>query len=363
MPPSDPPILELEELRKSFGATEAVAGVTQSFARGEYVCVLGPSGCGKTTLLRLIAGFEEPDAGDVRLGGRSLLGVPPDRRDVNVVFQSYALFPHLSVRENVAFGPRMKRLARAEIDERTAEALRLVRMDELAERPPRQLSGGQQQRVALARALVNRPQVLLLDEPLSALDRSLRITMQEELRAVQRRTGVTFVHITHDQHEALTLADRVVVMRAGRVEQVGTPIEVYERPRTRFVADFVGSSNLLEGTLDLGGTVTTPEGIRLTVADRLVPPGRVLVSLRPEALRVVPGTEGGAESGSYRLAGVVTRLAPTGPVLECRVDAGGREVVAHLPPRGVARGLTEGQRVLVEIPSDAVVLLPWEGAP
>ena len=364
MPPAPPPILELEGLRKSFGATEAVAGVTQALARGEYVCVLGPSGCGKTTLLRLIAGFEEPDAGDIRLAGRSLVGVPPERRDVNVVFQSYALFPHLSVRENVAFGPRMKRLPRAEIDERTAEALRLVRMDALGDRRPRQLSGGQQQRVALARALVNRPQILLLDEPLSALDRSLRIAMQEELRAVQRRTGVTFVHITHDQHEALTLADRVVVMRAGRFEQVGAPTEVYERPATRFVADFVGSSNLLEGTLDAGGLVTTPEGIRATVAEPAVAAGRVLVALRPEALSVGVGDAASAESaGACRVAGVVTRIATTGPVLECRVNLAGRELVAHLPPRGDARALAEGQRVTVEIPAEAIVLLPWEEEP
>jgi spermidine/putrescine transport system ATP-binding protein len=355
---TDPPLLELEHVRKSFGATQAVAGVSQSFARGEYVCVLGPSGCGKTTLLRLIAGFEEPDGGDVRLAGRSLVGVPPDRRDVNVVFQSYALFPHLSVRDNVAFGPRMKGAPRAEIEERTTEALHLVRLDELGARMPRQLSGGQQQRVALARALVNRPQVLLLDEPLSALDRSLRIAMQEELRAVQRRTGVTFIHITHDQHEALTLADLVIVMRAGRFEQVGTPSEVYDRPRTRFVADFVGSSNLLEGTLDAAGVVTTPEGIRVTVAERALPPGRVLVALRPEALRLVADGAGGAAPGGARVPGVLTRVAAAGPVLECRVDVGGRDLAAHLPPRADARALDEGQRVLVEIPADAVVLLP-----
>ncbi|MSR36746.1 MAG: ABC transporter ATP-binding protein [Gemmatimonadetes bacterium] len=363
MPPSDSPILELVDLRKSFGATEAVAGVSQAFAPGEYVCVLGPSGCGKTTLLRLIAGFEAPDSGDVRLAGASVVGLAPERRDVNVVFQSYALFPHLSVRENVAFGPRMKRLPRAEVEERTSAALRLVRMEELGERRPRQLSGGQQQRVALARALVNRPRVLLLDEPLSALDRSLRIAMQEELRAVQRRTGVTFLHITHDQHEALTLADRVIVMRAGRFEQVGTSAEVYDRPRTRFVADFVGSSNLLEGTLATDGTVSTPEGIRATVAASRVPPGRVLVSLRPEALRVVPGTDGGGDPGASWVPGIVTRAAAAGPVLECRVDVGGRELVAHLPPRDESGALDEGQRVVVVIPAEAIVLLPWEEAP
>jgi spermidine/putrescine transport system ATP-binding protein len=357
---TEQPVLELVDLRKSFGATEAVAGVSEAFPAGEYVCVLGPSGCGKTTLLRLVAGFEEPDGGDVRLAGESVVGVPPDRRDVNVVFQSYALFPHLSVRENVAFGPRMKRLPRAEIEERTTEALRLVRMEELAGRHPRQLSGGQQQRVALARALVNRPRVLLLDEPLSALDRSLRIAMQEELRAVQRRTGITFLHITHDQHEALTLADRVVVMRAGRVEQVGTPAEVYERPRTRFVAEFVGTSNVIEGWLDEHGVVSTPLGMRLAGAVGAGPGGRVLLSLRPEALGVRPGTDGGPRESGYHLPGTVVRLVPTGPVVECRVDAGGWEVVAHLPARGAARALTEGDAVVVEIPADAVVLLPWD---
>ena len=215
MPPRDGPILALNDLRKSFGDTKAVAGVTASFGRGEYVCVLGPSGCGKTTLLRLIAGFEQPTSGDIELDGRSLVGVPPERRDVNVVFQSYALFPHLSVRENVAFGPRMKGVPASEIDQRVTTTLQMVRVLELADRRPGQLSGGQQQRVALARALVNRPKVLVLDEPLSALDRSLRLAMQDELRAVQRRTGVTFIHITHDQSEALTLADQLVVMHAS----------------------------------------------------------------------------------------------------------------------------------------------------
>lgn len=359
MPPSDPPLLALTDLCKSFGATAAVAGVTEAFTRGEYVCVLGPSGCGKTTLLRMIAGFEEPTAGDIALAGASLVGVPPERRDVNVVFQSYALFPHLSVRDNVAFGPRMKKLPRAEVDARTAEALALVRMDGLADRSPRQLSGGQQQRVALARALVNRPRVLLLDEPLSALDRNLRLAMQEELRAVQRRTGVTFLHITHDQGEALSLADRLVVMRAGRFEQAGPPGEVYDRPRTRFVADFLGSANVLEGTVDAAGTLRTAEGIELAAPGDGPAAGRVLVSLRPEALDVAPGTAAGSERGLARVPGIVTRLTAVGPVLECRVDVGGREWVAHLRPQQAGR-LAEGARVSVEVPAAAVVVLPWE---
>ena len=362
MPPSDPPLLALTDLRKSFGATAAVAGVSETFARGEYACVLGPSGCGKTTLLRMIAGFEEPSGGDITLAGKSLLGVAPDRRDVNVVFQSYALFPHLSVRDNVAFGPRMKKLPRTEVDERTAEALALVRMEELADRRPHHLSGGEQQRVALARALVNRPQVLLLDEPLSALDRSLRLAMQEELRAVQRRTGVTFLHITHDQGEALSLADRLVVMRAGRFEQVGPPGEVYDRPRTRFVADFLGSSNLLEATVGEDGGVRTADGTLLAASAGSHPPGRALISLRPEALDVAPAGAARTGADGTRVAGTLARLTAVGPVLECRVDVGGRELVAHLRPRQDHR-LTEGDRVVVEIPAAAVVVLPWEAAP
>ena len=357
-PHAAPPILELDQLSKSFGSTQAVAGVSAAFAAGEYVCVVGPSGCGKTTLLRLVAGFEEPTGGDVRLAGASLLGVPPNRRDVNVVFQSYALFPHLSVRENVAFGPRMAGRPADEIAARTDEALRLVRMEELGGRRPRQLSGGQQQRVALARALVNRPRVLILDEPLSALDRSLRLAMQEELKALQRRTGVTFFHITHDQGEALTLADRLVVMRAGRFVQIGAPAEVYDRPRSRFVAEFLGSANLLEGTLEEGGAVRTSAGPVLRAADPWLPRGRVLVSLRPESLHLEPSAGAGA-AGPNRMAGRVTHAASAGPVGECRVDVGGAELTAHLVGRARLE-FAVGDAVTVEVPPDAVVLLPPE---
>ena len=365
MPPGEGPVLELRDLRKSFGDTKAVAGVTDSFGRGKYVCVLGPSGCGKTTLLRLIAGFEQPTSGEILLDGRSLVGVPPERRDVNVVFQSYALFPHLSVRDNVAFGPRMKRAPAAEVDERTTEALRLVRMEELADRRPRQLSGGQQQRVALARALVNHPKVLVLDEPLSALDRSLRLAMQEELRAVQRRTGVTFIHITHDQSEALTLADRLVVMRAGRFVQVGTPAEVYDHPSSRFVADFLGSSNVLDATVELDGSVRVGGGLHLRAAGRAATAGPALVSLRPECIQVERDSAA-ATGGENRILGKVIRVAATGPLVECRIDVGGTALTAHLPPRAA---VAEGDRVVVTIAPEAVVLLPrdeprdTEGAP
>jgi ABC-type Fe3+/spermidine/putrescine transport system ATPase subunit len=256
---SDEPLLELDKLTKRFGAVVAVNGLSERLTRGEYFCLLGPSGCGKTTLLRLIGGFESPDSGAIRLHGRDVSGIPPERRDVNVVFQNYALFPHLSVAQNIGFGLRMKRVGRDEIRDRVAGAVRLVRLEKEAERFPREISGGQQQRVALARALVNRPALLLLDEPLSALDPSLRQLMQAELRRVQRETGVTFLHITHDQDEALSLADRIGVMRAGKFEQVGTPRELYERPMSRFVASFVGASNLLEGRVVGPGKVQLGE--------------------------------------------------------------------------------------------------------
>ena len=359
---TDSPLLELVELRKSFGATEAVAGVSARFGAGEYACVVGPSGCGKTTLLRLIAGFEEPTAGDLRLAGRSLLTAPPNRRDVNVVFQSYSLFPHLTVRENVAFGPRMAGRPATEIAERVEEALRLVRMEELAERRPRQLSGGQQQRVALARALVNRPRVLLLDEPLSALDRSLRLAMQEELRALQRRTGVTFLHITHDQGEAPVLANRLVVMRAGRFVQSGPPAEVYDRPRSRFVAEFLGFANLIEGTLERGGCVRTAAGVELSPADPWLPAGPVLVSLRPESLHLEPASGARRASGPNRFPGRVTHVGSASPLVECRLDVRGRDLVVHLVGRARI-AFAPGDEVVVDVPPDAVVLLPVDEAP
>jgi spermidine/putrescine transport system ATP-binding protein len=369
------PVLELRALRKSFGDTVAVAGVSGVFGRGEYVCLLGPSGCGKTTLLRLIAGFDEPSGGDVLLEGRSLAGVPPERRDVNVVFQSYALFPHLSVRENVAFGPRMRRLPKDEVESRVSEALRLVRMEDLGARQPRQLSGGQQQRVALARALVNRPKVLLLDEPLSALDRSLRLTMQEELKALQRETGVTFVHVTHDQGEALSLADRVVLMRAGGFEQVGRPREVYERPRNRFVAEFMGSSNLLEGSLASPDEVSTDGGLRVFLGGPANVKGRVLLSVRPETVVLTPAPDGVSSDvllqragllgrahaeGRNELEGFVESMGFGGALIDCRVRVQGHVLRAVLPASSGGRGLSEGARVAVQIPRAAIVLLEDE---
>ncbi|MET9874304.1 ABC transporter ATP-binding protein [Actinacidiphila glaucinigra] len=255
------PAIRLRDLRKSFGQVHAVAGVDLEIADGEFFSMLGPSGSGKTTVLRMIAGFEAPTAGTVELAGRDVTRLAPFERDVNTVFQDYALFPHMTVEQNVAYGLKVRRVPKAERIERARAALASVRLEGFGARRPAQLSGGQRQRVALARALVGRPRVLLLDEPLGALDLKLREQMQVELKAIQREVGITFVFVTHDQEEALTLSDRIAVYHQGRIEQVGTPAEVYERPATPFVAGFVGTSNLLtDGT---GTYSVRPEKIRL----------------------------------------------------------------------------------------------------
>ncbi|MFL5795023.1 MAG: ABC transporter ATP-binding protein [Actinomycetota bacterium] len=257
--------IELVGVEKEFTAgghdVKAVDRIDLRIAEGEFFSLLGPSGCGKTTTLRMIAGFEEPTSGQILLHGRDVVGVPPFRRDVNMVFQQYALFPHMDVFENVAFGLRRKKVARGEIARRVAEALALVELEGREKRRPRQLSGGQQQRVALARALVNRPRALLLDEPLGALDLKLRQAMQLELKRIQREVGITFVYVTHDQEEALTMSDRLVVMDAGRIEQLGSPRELYEHPATRFVANFIGTSNILTGRLERKGDAWALAGL------------------------------------------------------------------------------------------------------
>jgi putative spermidine/putrescine transport system ATP-binding protein len=265
------PAVRLVGLRKSFGQLAAVAGVDLEIAEGEFFTMLGPSGSGKTTLLRLIAGFERPDAGVVELGGTDVTRQPPYARDVNTVFQDYALFPHMNVLENVEYGLRVHRVPRAERRRRAEAALEMVRLTGLGERKPVQLSGGQRQRVALARAIVNEPEVLLLDEPLGALDAKLRQEMQSELKRIQREVGITFVYVTHDQEEALTMSDRLAVFNQGRIEQLGSPVDVYERPASDFVAGFIGISNLLER----GGRHITvrPEKVRLLAEGEQPPPG------------------------------------------------------------------------------------------
>jgi len=264
------PAIRVKALRKNYGSVTALAGVDLEIREGEFFTLLGPSGSGKTTLLRLIAGFERPDGGTIELGGREITTVPPYARDVNTVFQDYALFPHMSVVQNIEYGLRVRRVAKTERRARAQRALEMVRLSGFGSRKPAQLSGGQRQRVALARAIVNQPQVLLLDEPLGALDLKLRQEMQLELQHVQREVGITFVYVTHDQEEALSMSDRIAVLSQGQIEQVGTPLEVYERPRTDFVAGFIGISNLIER--DGRHMTIRPEKIRLLAAGEEPPP-------------------------------------------------------------------------------------------
>ena len=282
--------VDLQAVSKSYGGIRAVDQIDLHVGQGHFYALLGPSGCGKTTTLRLIAGFEQPDHGRILIGGRDVGRLPPYRRDVNTVFQHYALFPHLTVADNVGFGLKEKRVADAEVARRTAEALEMVRLGGLATRKPQELSGGQQQRVALARALVNRPTVLLLDEPLGALDLKLRKEMQLELKALQQQVGITFIFVTHDQEEALTMADRIAVMHAGRIVQEGTPREVYEHPTTRFVADFIGLTNFFVGkvvTEEQDRTLVETDALRIWCAGRLASSGnRVTVAVRPEKIEM-----------------------------------------------------------------------------
>ena len=288
---SEPADVRLERVTKRFDDLVAVDDVSIQVPAGSFFALLGPSGCGKTTTLRMIGGFEEPNEGQIFLGGRGVVGLPPYKRDVNTVFQTYALFPHLSVFENIAFGMRRQGVRRNHIPGRVREILKLVDLAGLESRKPRQLSGGQQQRVALARALVNRPRVLLLDEPLGALDLKLRRQMQLELKLIQNELGVTFVHVTHDQEEAMTMADTIAVMNRGRVEQLGPPSELYERPATAFVAGFLGVSNLLAGEIAGDGEIRLEGGTVVRVRPSALHgrSGRVAVGIRPEKIRVGTG--------------------------------------------------------------------------
>lgn len=292
--------VELWEVTKRHGATVAVDRLSLDIRKGEFFSILGPSGSGKTTTLRLLAGFEQPDSGEILLEGRPMQGVPPNRRPVNLVFQNYALFPHMSVAQNVAFGLEMKGLSQAEIVPRVTEALEMVRLAGKQDRLPSQLSGGEQQRVALARALVNHPAVLLLDEPLGALDKQLRLEMEFELKALQERVGITFICVTHDQEEALTMSDRLAVLHHGRLLQVGTPEDIYTAPASAFVANFIGVSNSLSGRvqeIDGEQASVAVEGIgiiRSHAAPGLIVGAAVLVTIRPERLHLSrdPGTDG-----------------------------------------------------------------------
>jgi len=314
--------VQLSGITKRYGEIKAADDLSLDVAEGEFVVLLGPSGCGKTTTLRIIAGFVEPTSGSVRLGGRDVTGLPPWKRNAGLVFQSYALFPHITVAENIAFGLEMRKMPKAEMAPKIAEALRLVRLEHLSNRLPRQLSGGQQQRVALARALVFRPDVLLLDEPLSNLDAKLRQEVRVEIRELQRKLGLTTVMVTHDQEEALTMADRLVVMSEGRIRQIGSQQDLYERPSERFVADFVGRSTFIDGRMDGSGRFVSAGG--LVVACEGAGTGEASLALRPERLALLNGA-GPAMDNSF--SGTVEFISYLGSQVDLHVRLSPKERV------------------------------------
>jgi spermidine/putrescine transport system ATP-binding protein len=349
------PSVELESVTKRFGELVAVDDLSLDFARGEFFTLLGPSGCGKTTTLRMIAGFEQPSSGAVRIEGADVAGLPAHRRPTNTVFQSYALFPHLSVEDNVAFGLKRKKVGKGEIRERVAAELERVGLAAEAKRRPAQLSGGQQQRVALARALVNLPKVLLLDEPLGALDLKLRKGLQVELKRIQREVGITFVYVTHDQEEALTMSDRIAVMNRGRVEQVADPESVYEQPATTFVAGFIGVSNLMPAIVTERGEVRLDQGTTCPAPANGFRPGeRCFAVVRPEKLRIeLPGENGGS-NGLLRIDGTVESSLYLGTSTQLVVDLGKEVRMTVLVPNA-----SEAERQ--RLPGGgARVTLAWE---
>ena len=341
-------VVELTGVSKRYGDVVALQALDLAVLEGELLSVLGPSGCGKTTTLNVIAGFADPDAGRVLVDGEDVTGRPAWRRGLGVVFQSYALFPHMTVAENVAFGLRERGVAKRQVAERVAEALALVRLPGQARQRPQQLSGGMQQRVALARALVIRPRVLLLDEPLAALDRKLREEMRAELRDIQRTVGITTVFVTHDQHEALALSDRIAVMNAGRIEQLGPPRDVYERPATRFVADFIGASSVLEGRAVDGGRVALAGGVVVRVALREPPAAGQAVRLlvRPERVEL-----GSAPDGPDALPARVVSVMYLGDHSEVRLELGGGQRLLAVLRADVP--LAPGDAVTVRLAPDA----------
>ena len=355
----------LVDLVKRFADVTAVAGINLSMPSGEFFSLLGPSGCGKTTTLRLIAGFERPDEGQILLDGVDMVQTPPHKRNVNTVFQNYALFPHLTVAENVAFGLRYKDVSKQDAKKKVADSLELVRLQGLERRRPSQLSGGQQQRVALARALILNPAVLLLDEPLGALDAKLRKALQIELKALQEEIGITFIYVTHDQEEALTMSDRLAVMSNGRVEQIGSPSEVYEEPTTSYVADFLGVSNMMDATAD----GPDAEGhARVKIGEFELAAGQgdtdvrgpVKIVIRPERVRL----EQSGATGRNRVPGMVERVVYVGSIMQVIVHlAPGQTLQAWVQNQGDGLPYAQGHPVMVDLPLDALRVLVDTGAP
>jgi len=353
--------VEISGVTKFYGEAIAVDRLSLSIRPGEFLSLLGPSGCGKTTTLRMIAGFEHPDEGDIRLSGRSVLGLPPHKREVNTVFQAYALFPHMTVAENVAYGLQQRKVPKAEQRERVAEALDMVQLRRFADRKPTQLSGGQQQRIALSRALINRPSVLLLDEPLAALDRQLREEMQLELKLLQARLGTTFVFVTHDQSEALSMSDRIAVMRAGRIEQLAAPADVYAEPASAYVASFIGQQNFLHGTALGGDAVDTYAG---TVhgrwgGEQTAPGSAVVASIRPEFVRLAPaGTADGPG-----IDGTVLGVSHLGETLQVAVEVGREQAFLVRIPAPGAPAVAVGDAVRCTWTSSDVRIFAGDGIP
>jgi spermidine/putrescine transport system ATP-binding protein len=352
--------IELSKLTKQFAEVTAVAGIDLHIPGGEFFSLLGPSGCGKTTTLRMIAGFEQPTSGQILLDGTDVAYTPPHHRNVNTVFQNYALFPHLNVYDNIAFGLRRARRPKSEIRERVGKALELVQLSGYGKRKPSQLSGGQQQRVALARALVLNPAVLLLDEPLGALDAKLRKALQIELKSLQQEVGITFLYVTHDQEEALTMSDRLAVMNAGHVEQVGAPQDVYEDPETLFVADFLGVSNLMDARVVSAGSNAcrvAVDGYELETrgTDRSVI-GAAKIVIRPERIEL---EEHGAPSGPNRIPGMVERVVYVGSVVQVIVRAAtGESLQALVQNKGTGIVFEQGTPVQLNLPPEALRVLP-----
>ena len=355
--------LHLVNLSKSFGDFKAVDNLTLTIQAGSFFALLGPSGCGKTTTLRMVAGLEEPTSGQIKLGNEDITNLPPYKRWVNTVFQSYALFPHLTIYENVAFG--LRRQKASNIDEQVKKMLELVELTNLSQRKPQQLSGGQQQRVAVARALINEPDVLLLDEPLGALDLKLRRQMQLELKRIQTEVGITFVHVTHDQEEAMTMADTVAVMNEGRIEQMGSPVQIYEHPRTAFVANFLGQSNLFEGTV--AGVEKEEIAVKIHDSIIFVPinsteirSGRIVVGVRPEKVKIVDQGKGGLPKN--QINGSIKNTAFVGVSTQYEVETSwGLEISAfeqNVDPSDLGR---PGQAVTIAWePRHSFVLAPDE---